>query len=225
MPRQVLQSLLSLLLLLAGPSACQAVVQFARVNGTITLSPAPSGSANVLLGNATAVSDFAWETRDMFEDGIEARVNRNVNRLFTSLPRILSLTVTGARNPTSSSLAVSFTSTLRITSASRLTNRDYASNIRFTPYFTVPMLTRDFVDDLSEDVLPRIFDDRMRYSANIGNARVISDPRRHLAADATTDGADEMDGDYFSDGVVVLEDEELEEEQEEPRKMNIRGGV
>ena len=219
MPRQVLQSLLSLLLLLAGPSACQAVVQFARVNGTITLSPAPSGSANVLLGNATAVSDFAWETRDMFEDGIEARVNRNVNRLFTSLPRILSLTVTGARNPTSSSLAVSFTSTLCITSASRLTNRDYASNIRFTPYFTVPMLTRDFVDDLSDYVLPRIFDDRMRYSANIGNANPC---RRHLAADATTD---EMDGDYLSGGVDTLEDEELEEEQEEPRKMNIRGGV
>ena len=102
---------------------------------------------------------------------------------------------------------------------------NYTSNIRFTPYFTVRILTRDFVDDLSDFVLPQIFDDRMRYSANIGNARVISNPRRHLAADATTDGADEMDGDYFSGGVVVLEDQELEEEQEEPRKMNIRGGV
>ena len=86
-------------------------------------------------------------------------------------------------------------------------------------------MTRDYVDDLSDFVLPRIFDDDMRYSANIGNARVISDPRRHLST--ATDGADEMDGDYLS-GVVVLEEEddaEVEDEQEEPRKMNIRGGV
>ena len=96
---------------------------------------------------------------------------------------------------------------------------NYTSNIRFTPYFTVRILTRDFVDDLSDFVLPQIFDDRMRYSANIGNANPC---RRHLAADATTD---EMDGDYLSGGVDMLEDEELEEEQEEPRKMNIRGGV
>ena len=224
MARQVFQSLLSLLLLLAGPSACQAVVQFARVNGTITFSPAPSGSANVLLGDATAVSRLAWYTRDMFEDGIEARVNRNVNPLFTRQPRILSLRVTGARNPTSSSLAVSFTAALRITSASRLTNQNYASNIRFAPYFSVPLLTRDYVDDLSDFVLPRIFDDTMRYSANIGNARVISDPRRRLSA--VTDGVDEdeMDGDYFGDVVVVFEEEEVEDEQE-PRKMNIRGGA
>ena len=224
MARQVFQSLLSLLLLLAGPSACQAVVQFARVNGTITFSPAPSGSANVLLGDATAVSRLAWYTRDMFEDGIEARVNRNVNPLFTRQPRILSLRVTGARNPTSSSLAVSFTAALRITSASRLTNQNYASTIRFAPYFSVPLLTRDYVDDLSDFVLPRIFDDTMRYSANIGNARVISDPRRRLSA--VTDGVDEdeMDGDYFGDVVVVFEEEEVEDEQE-PRKMNIRGGA
>lgn len=223
MPRQVLRSLLSLLLLLAGPSGCRAVVQFARVNGTITFSPAPSGSANVLLGNATAVSRLAWYTRDMFEDGIESRANRNVNPLFTSLPRILSLRVTGARNPTSSSLAVSFTSALRITSASRLTNRNYASDIRFAPYFRVPLLTRDYVDDLSDFVLPRIFDDNMRYSANIGNARVISDPRRHLSA-AAADGSEEFDGDYLGDA-LVLEDEDLLEDEQEPRKMNIRGGV
>ena len=241
MSRQVLPSLLSLLFLLANsPSGCHAVVQFARVNGTITFTPAPAGSANVLLRNATAVSRFAWYTRDMFEDGIEARVNRNANPLFTSLPRILSLSVTGARNnPTSSSLAVSFTSALRITSTTRLTNGNYASSdITFAPYFTVRFLTRDYVDDLSDFVLPQIFDDTMRYSANIGNARVISDPRRpitrRLSSSTTTTaagggGADERnDAGYFlleEDEEELLLEDEQEEEEESLKMKSLRGGV
>jgi hypothetical protein len=223
MSRQVLQSLLSLLLLLAGPSGCQAVVQFARVNGTITFTPAPAGSANVLLRNATAVSRFAWYTRDMFEDGIESRANRNVNPLFTRQPRILSLSVTGARNPTSSSLAVSFTSTLRITSATRLTASNYASDIKFAPYFSVPFLTRDYVDDLSDFVLPRIFNDGMGYSANIGTGRIISDPRRTTRRLPDDMEAAESDGDGGDLVFEVLED--LEAENEYTPKKNVRGGV
>jgi hypothetical protein len=84
------------------------------------------------------------------------------------------------------------------------------------------VLTRDYVDDLSDFVLPRIFDDNMRYSANIRNARVISDPRRHLSV-AAADGSEEFDGDYL--GGLVLEDVDLLEDEQEPRKMNIRGGV
>ena len=223
MSRQVLQSLLSLLLLLAGPSGCQAVVQFARVNGTITFTPAPAGSANVLLGDATAVSRFAWYTRDMFEDGIESRANRNVNPLFTRQPRILSLSVTGARNPTSSSLAVSFTSTLRITSARRLTASNYASDIKFAPYFSVPFLTRDYVDDLSDFVLPRIFNDGMGYSANIGTGRIISDPRRTTRRLPDDMEAAESDGDGGDLVLEVLED--MEAENEYTAKKNVRGGI
>jgi hypothetical protein len=77
------------------------------------------------------------------------------------------------------------------------------------------------VDDLSDFVLPRIFNDGMGYSANIGTGRIISDPRRttRRLPDADMDAAG-TDGDG---GDLVLED--LEAENEYTPKKNVRGGI
>jgi hypothetical protein len=154
MYRQVLQPLFTLLLLLAGPSGCQAVVQYARVNGTITFTtPSAGNSADVFLGNATALSTFSNLTRHVWMAGIAARPA--VNPLFTAPPRVLSLSVIEASNPMGS-IAVSFTSNLRITSAALLTDLNYVVDVKFGPYFAVMTVIPDYLEDLAGSI-PAVF--------------------------------------------------------------------
>jgi hypothetical protein len=168
-----LPSLLSLLLLLLGPSGCQAVVQFARVNGTITYTPAPAESANVLGGNTTARSIYSRRTREMFVDGIAAKPT--ANPLFTAPPVVLRLSVIRVRNPTTSSIAVSFTSTLRITSATLLTDLNYLVDVKFAPYFSVLALIPEYLDDLATSI-PTVFGSVTGFFGDIGEGRDIPNP-------------------------------------------------
>jgi hypothetical protein len=169
----MLSSLLSLLLLLLGPSGCQAVVQFARVNGTITFKPSPAGSAAVFLGNATALSTFATHTRQLFTAGIAARPT--VNPLFTAPPQVLSLSVTRARNPSDGGIAVTFTSNLRITAATVLTDLQYLVDIKFGPYFGVMDVIPDYLDNLATSI-PAVFGEVTGYFGDITEGRQIADP-------------------------------------------------
>ena len=175
MSRKILPSLISLLLLLAGPSSCQAVVQRAWLNGTITFNPSPAGSATVLMSNATAVSTFATLTRRMFVAGIAARPD--INPLFTAPPQVLSLRVIQAINPTNptESISVSFTSNLRITSANLLTDLTYILDIKFGPYFSVDTVIPGYLDDLAS-AIPAVFGSVTRFLGDIQKGKAIPNP-------------------------------------------------
>jgi hypothetical protein len=173
--KQLMRAFFPLLILAVAP--CEAVQQFVRVDTTMMLKTVDPGSAPVFLGDSSAVATFESLTRKALEQGIES--NPNANSLFTADPVVLNLKVVRAYNPASDTMAVTYTTTFRITSSRTLIDNDFLLRVKWNGYYTM-MQSAQLTLALAE-AIPLVFDDLIGFSLDFSIAKEVSDPNAPIA--------------------------------------------
>lgn len=152
------------------------VQQYIRVNATVEFMDVVSDSRTRFWRDPEKVTVFERLTQKTFEAGI-ADPLPNQNTLFNAPPEILSLQVNKVTNPSESSIAISFTTTMRIHVDAKLTDAQFLVDIKFGHYFySDPDRSSDYLNDVTR-LYPLMFaKDAGYFQINFETAKATRDP-------------------------------------------------
>jgi hypothetical protein len=164
----------------------EGIEQYIIVNGTLEFSGVASDSSELFMSDPESVAVFEALTLATFVAGI-ADPNSDHNSILTTEPQVLGVQVVKVTNPSVSSLAVTFQTTMRLYSLVVLSDYNFLVNVKFGPYFTAdPDRTFAYMVEIGS-LFPTLFVEEESYlQIDFGVAKSIPEPLPSLTSPPTS---------------------------------------